>query len=128
MSPSKIGHHRAVLLLITLASGFWLSRSGKPYSTGIMTLHKLLALAASIFAGISVFNGFKIAPAQTLTVRPDHFGRHEVYSHYSLPGAAMSIEKTNHSIWLILHRIAPFLLAGSVGRFVLGVFGKRFNP
>jgi hypothetical protein len=38
-----------LLFLLSLLSGLWLSRSGKPLHTGIFTLHKLLALGAVVY-------------------------------------------------------------------------------
>lgn len=38
-----------LFFLFTFASGFWLSRSGKPYSSLVFNLHKLIGLAAGIF-------------------------------------------------------------------------------
>jgi hypothetical protein len=37
-----------LLLLATIPSGIWLSRKGKPYNTGIFTIHKLIAVAAVV--------------------------------------------------------------------------------
>ena len=41
--------------LVIILSGYWLSRSGKPYSTLVFTVHKLIALAAIVLLGITVY-------------------------------------------------------------------------
>jgi hypothetical protein len=41
--------------LLILVSGYWLSRSGKPYSTIVFTVHKLVALAAIVVLGVTVY-------------------------------------------------------------------------
>lgn len=41
--------------LLILLSGYWLSRSGKPYSTIVFTVHKLVALAAIVVLGVTVY-------------------------------------------------------------------------
>ena len=41
--------------LLILLSGYWLSRSGKPYSTIVFTVHKLVALAAIGVLGVTVY-------------------------------------------------------------------------
>jgi cation transport ATPase len=41
--------------LLILLSGFWLSRSGKPYSTIVFNIHKLVAVAAVVLLGITVY-------------------------------------------------------------------------
>ena len=38
-----------LLFLFILISGFWVSRSGKPYNSLIFNIHKLIGLAAGIF-------------------------------------------------------------------------------
>jgi hypothetical protein len=40
--------------LVIILSGYWLSRSGKPYSTIVFTVHKLVALAAIVLLGVTV--------------------------------------------------------------------------
>jgi hypothetical protein len=44
----------AAFLLIFLA-GYWLSRSGKPYSTIVFNVHKLVAVAAVVLLGVNVY-------------------------------------------------------------------------
>lgn len=43
-----------VIFALTLASGFWLSHSGKPYSSLIFNLHKLIALAAVVAVAVTI--------------------------------------------------------------------------
>lgn len=42
-------------LVLTVVSGFWLSNSGRPYSTGALTAHKLIALATVVVVGLLIF-------------------------------------------------------------------------
>lgn len=44
----------AAVFAITLVSGFILSRSGKPYSSGIFTIHKLIAIGTIIVMVVSI--------------------------------------------------------------------------
>ncbi len=53
------------LFLLTLASGVWLSNSGKPYSTPIFTIHKLISLAAIIATAVTISHLHK-----TVELRP----------------------------------------------------------
>jgi uncharacterized membrane protein len=39
-----------VLMAIALVFGFWLALSGKPYKNGVLTVHKLTALASVVLA------------------------------------------------------------------------------
>jgi hypothetical protein len=43
-----------LLFLLTLASGVWVSHSGKPINVVIFTIHKLIALATVIVAATTV--------------------------------------------------------------------------
>jgi hypothetical protein len=41
--------YTGVFFLFILLSGFWVSRSGKPYNSLIFNIHKLIGLAAGIY-------------------------------------------------------------------------------
>jgi hypothetical protein len=53
-----------LFFLLILLSGYWLSRSGKPYSTIVFNIHKLVAVAAVVLLGIAVY---RIHRAETLS-------------------------------------------------------------
>jgi hypothetical protein len=101
-----------VLFILTVAAGFWVSKTGKPYNTGIFTLHKLLALAAVVLAAIAISRILKVTPIQNLIVILIILAVVSVIALFAT-GALMSVQKTVGSIWLLIHRIAPFVLAGS---------------
>lgn len=44
---------------VVFLTGYWLHRSGSPYGTAALTMHKLLALAAIGLAGTIVFTAYK---------------------------------------------------------------------
>ena len=102
----------AALMLLTLASGLWLSKSGRPYSTGIMTVHKLIALATCVFAGITLVTLIKTGDPQTLIIGLIILAGLRAVALFAT-GAMMSIEKTLRPAWRMIHRVAPFLLTGS---------------
>jgi len=39
----------SLVFLLIFLSGFWLSRNGSPYGTGLLTVHKLISLAVFVF-------------------------------------------------------------------------------
>ena len=43
-----------ILFIFSVLSGFWLSKTGKPYHIAIETVHKLLSLAMVVFMVIAV--------------------------------------------------------------------------
>lgn len=103
-----------ILFVLTVAAGFWVTKTGKPYNTGIFTLHKLLALAAVVLAAIAIAKFLKIAPAQPVIIALIVLAALSIIALFAT-GALMSIQKNVGSAWLLIHRIAPFILAGSIG-------------
>lgn len=101
-----------ILFVLTVAAGFWVTKTGKPYNTGIFTLHKLLALAAVVLAAIAIAKFLKIAPAQPVIIALIVLAALSIIALFAT-GALMSIQKTVGSAWLLIHRVAPFVLAGS---------------
>ena len=51
-----------LFFLFIFLSGFWLSRSGKPYSAIIFNIHKLIGLAAGVFLVMTVYQIHQVAP------------------------------------------------------------------
>jgi hypothetical protein len=57
-----------LFFLFIFLSGFWLSRSGKPYNLGIFNIHKLIGLAAGIFLIVTVSRIHKTTPFTPLAI------------------------------------------------------------
>ena len=51
-----------IFFLFILLSGFWLSRSGKPYNGLIFNIHKLIGLGAGIYLIRTVYLTHQAAP------------------------------------------------------------------
>ena len=99
-----------VLFILTLAFGFWLSRSGKPYHTLLFNIHKLIALAAVVVTAIQTFNALKIGETQPiLIVLLIVIG--VCAAALFVTGALMSANKATGRATLTIHRIAPLLAA-----------------
>ena len=59
------------LFLSIIISGFWISRRGKPYSTLILTVHKLIGLGTGIYLAGSVYQLYQsgqLSPADTTAI------------------------------------------------------------
>lgn len=54
--------------LFLFASGFWLSRSGRPYSSGLFTIHKLIGLAAGVFLILIVARDGRLAALRPVEI------------------------------------------------------------
>jgi hypothetical protein len=101
-----------IFFLLTIAAGFWVSKTGKPYNTALFTLHKLLALSAVVLAVIAIAGLLKTTPTQTLIIVLIGLAVLSAITLFAT-GALLSIQKSAGSTWLLIHRIAPFVLAGS---------------
>ncbi|MBN2388030.1 MAG: hypothetical protein JXB85_13515 [Anaerolineales bacterium] len=57
-----------VFFLFIFLSGFWLSRTGKPYSGLIFNIHKLIGLAAGVFLIVTVVQVHKTMPFRPVQI------------------------------------------------------------
>lgn len=113
-----------IIFLSTLASGVWLSNSGKPLNTVIFTIHKLIALAAAIFTGMAIYNLIKIAEIQFFIVALIVIVGLCVLALF-VTGALMSSDKPVNDIFLTIHKVAPFLLAIAMVETIYILMGKK---
>lgn len=96
------------IVLLTLVSGVWLSRSGKPLNTAIFTVHKLAALAAVITTAIQANHAFSTAHAPAVLVALFVAAGVGVVALF-VTGALMSMNKPAYGILLTIHKVAPFV-------------------
>jgi len=109
-----------IVFLLTLASGLWLSRSGKPLKTGIFTVHKLIALAAVVVTTLRTYNALKITAVQPSVIAlVIVIGVCAVVLFVT--GALMSADKPGYRSLLTIHNIAPLLvvIAGILAIYLL---------
>jgi hypothetical protein len=102
-----------ILLLLTLASGLWLSNSDKPLNMVVFTLHKLFALGAVIFTVIQFFNILKNSEVQTIVIALIGIAGICALALFA-SGALMSMGKLNYGLLLMVHRAAPVPLIAAV--------------
>jgi hypothetical protein len=118
-----------LFFLLIFTFGFWLSRLGRPYHVLLFNIHKLIALAAVIFLGVTV-NGFHratpLGPAQIASVVVAVL----VIVGLFATGALLSIDATGglgnasaatRTALITAHRILPYLavLSTGVGLYLL---------
>jgi hypothetical protein len=98
------------LFLLTVVTGVWLSRSGKPLNTLIVTLHKLIALGTVVYTIVTIYQ-----LAQNVEISALGWGA--VGSSGLLvialfaSGALLSTGKPLQNAILTIHKIAPFFSA-----------------
>ena len=109
-----------LLFLFTFISGFWLSRSGKPFNVITLTIHKLISLAAAVLLGIVIYRINQVAPLSTIElaagVVTGLFFLDAVVS-----GGLLSIGNPVPAAISTMHRITPFLtvLSAAVTLYLL---------
>ena len=97
-----------MLFLLTLASGVWLSRSGKPLNAFILTIHKLIALASVILTGLAIYNLLRAAHGTGLGVALVVVTAVCALDLF-VSGALLSLGRPVSKIFLTIHQITPML-------------------
>lgn len=94
--------------LLIFLTGFWLSRTGKPYSTLIITLHKLIGLATGVFLIRTVLQARQAAPL-------DPTGMVAILVSVVLfvglvaTGGLLSAQSVMPPVVNLIHRVLPYL-------------------
>ncbi len=102
-----------ILLILSLASGFWVTNSGRPLNTVIFTIHKLIALAGIIFSIIIINNLRKgVAIEGAILAAIVCAGVFLLMTFVS--GAISSFEKPIPDLVKIMHKAGPVLFTVSV--------------
>jgi hypothetical protein len=97
-----------VLYLLIFLFGVWLTRSGKPYSTIVLTIHKLISLAAAVYLGIVLYQMNKVAPLNAAEIAVG-VTTGLLFLGTIATGGLLSVDRAMPSVVLWSHRITPFL-------------------
>jgi hypothetical protein len=96
-----------MFILFTIGSGVWLSNAGKPFNTGIFTLHKLIAVATVFFTCVHVYRLYK-------SLEPRRFFELALVAVTGLAflalvvtGALLSVNLSLPGFVLTIHQVAP---------------------
>ncbi|MEX2162004.1 MAG: hypothetical protein WD751_08830 [Anaerolineales bacterium] len=103
-----------LFFLLIFLSGFWLSRTGKPYPMILITVHKLISLVAIIYLGMSVHRIQQAAPLQTVQIIAVALTA-LCFVSLLITGGLASLDKAMPSIILNVHHVLPYLTVISVG-------------
>jgi len=108
------------LFLLTFISGFWLSRSGKPFNAIVLTIHKLISLAAAVFLGIAMYQTNQVAALSTIQLTAGVVTG-LFFLDAIVSGGLLSTDKPMPAAILTMHRITPFLtvLSAAVTLYLL---------
>lgn len=97
-----------LFFIFIFLSGYWLSRSGKPYSAIIFNIHKLIGLAAGVFLVTTVYQIHRVAPlgpaeiaAIVVTVL--------FFAGTVAAGGLLSIDKPMPAAISMMHKLLPYV-------------------
>jgi hypothetical protein len=109
-----------IVFVLTLVSGVWLSRSGKPLNTGIFTVHKLIALGAVVATAIQAYHALKGGEIQAILSALIILIGLSVVALF-VTGALMSANKPAYNMLLFIHKVSAVLalVAGAVTIYLL---------
>lgn len=104
----------AIALIVVFLLGFRLTRSGRPYSGLILTVHKLAALAVLVILALLVGRAARTAPLDAV-VWIASLSAAVFFVVAIISGGLLSTDKTLPPAIKALHRVSPFLavLAGA---------------
>ena len=118
-----------ILFVVIFLSGFWVSRSGKPYHAVIFNLHKLIALATGVYLLRTIYLSHQFTPLdpnqiKILGVMGIIFmvivvagGLLSVFAEGGLSQVSQSVQGGV----LIVHKTFPYLGLVSTGLFIYGL-------
>ena len=106
--------------LFILLSGYWLSHSGKPFSVIILTIHKLISLAAVVFLVITMSQMNKVAKLSAIELIAGVVTGLFLLGTM-ITGGLLSLDKPMPPVVLRLHQITPYLsvLSNAVTLYLL---------
>jgi ABC-type uncharacterized transport system permease subunit len=112
----------AVFFIIIVLSGFWLTRSGKPLNILILTVHKLVSVAAFIYLVISMYQIHQITPLNSIEMAVSLLSAF-IFIILIATGGMLSSIKTYPQIIRKIHHLTPYLLylCTAVNLFLLQV-------
>ena len=112
-----------LVFLLTVASGIWLSSSGKPLNTIIFTIHKLIALGAVVAIAMQVYKLINTGDVQALLIISMVVAVLCVVALFAT-GALMSMDKPAYDIFRIVHQVSMALLIIGLGGIVFLLIGR----
>jgi hypothetical protein len=103
-----------LFFLFIILSGFWVSRAGRPYSVLLVTIHKLIGLAAGVYLGLTVYRTFKVAPLTPLQIAVIVITV-LLFAVNVATGSLLSTNKPMPETVSLINRFFPYLTAVSTG-------------
>jgi hypothetical protein len=90
-------------------SGFWLSHSGKPLNVIILTIHKLISLAAVVYLAVTIYRIHQVTPLSLVEMIACALTL-VLFIALFASGGLLSTAKAMPAAILKIHQITPFLV------------------
>jgi hypothetical protein len=97
-----------LLFILIFLSGIWLSNSGKPLNVIILTIHKLISLAAVVFLVMTIYQINQVAKLSAIELIASVVTGLLFLSNI-ISGGLLSTGKSMPAAILAMHQITPFL-------------------
>ena len=97
-----------MLFLVIVLSGIYLSRSGKPYSTFLFTVHKLVGLAVGVWLVVIVYQMHQSAPLSLLQMATIAITV-LAFAGTVVAGGLLSLDRPMPAVAQTLHQVLPAL-------------------
>lgn len=104
----------SVLFLLVFVSGFWISRSGKPYPILLFTLHKLAGLGVLVFLALQFSKAHQAAPLNAVQIAIMALAA-LCFITLIATGGLSSVEKVMPAAVRKSHQILPYLAVLTAG-------------
>lgn len=115
-----------ILFLLTLISGVILSRSGRPFSIGLITIHKLIALGTMVLIGMAVYQLYKTADGKVIIEMSVMIITGILFLSLIATGALLTREEMQlPEVVIRIHQVAPLLALVSSSISVYLLVGGR---
>ena len=107
-----------LLFLITVGFGFWVSKSGAPYSPVLFNIHKLAALAGVVVVIVRIRSGAVLGELSGWIMPIIVIVGVSVLVLFAT-GAVMSIKEEGSGLVLFFHRLGPVIISLCLAGLVL---------
>lgn len=106
MSTTEMGIFGVGLaLFLMFVSGILLWRSGKPYSTALITIHKLVGIGAGVWLGVMVYRAAPLGPVAIAAIAVTVL----LFLILVATGGLLSIDRPMPIVVRRLHQVVPVL-------------------
>lgn len=113
-----------LFFLLIFLFGFWLNRTGKPYSAILFNIHKLLGLGALVFLAITIYQINQAATLNAIELTAC-LATGLFFLSTIVSGGLVSIDKPMPVPISIMHKLFPYLTVLSTAVTLYLVLGRK---